>query len=97
MTEAIIVALITVTGSIVCQIIINRRTVQKELIERARQKQEVADTLSMIEKRLDEHNNYASRFSEMTSVIHDIQIGMASMQKDIEYLRKEVSNHHGNE
>lgn len=41
----------------------------------------IGNRLTKIEKKLDEHNHYAERFGE-------VKIDIASMKKDIEYLRK---------
>ena len=91
MTDAIIVALITVAGTVICQLIISRRSSAKDEVERAVRQQKLDDTLASIGDRLDEHNNYAQKFGEINESVNEIKIGMTSMKKDIEYLRKGTS------
>lgn len=91
MTEAIVVALITACGTIICQLIINRKTTQREEIERAVREQKLDDTLASIGDRLDEHNGYASKFGEISEAIGELKIGFTEIRKDIEYIRKGTS------
>ena len=65
-----IAALITAVGSIVGTILSNRRLVA--LLEYR---------MGEVEKRLDQHNHYAEKFS-------DAAVKIAEIQKDIEYMRK---------
>lgn len=81
MTEAIIVALITATCSIVCQIIITSSSRRKSEVEQAMKEQKLNDRLDAIEQKLDIHNGYAEKFGE-------ISISITSISKDIEYLKK---------
>lgn len=88
MTEAIIVAVITVIGTVITQLLINRKTSHLHSVEEAIRQQKLDDQLNVIRDRLDEHNNYAKKFGEVSDSINGIKIDMTSMKKDIEYLRK---------
>lgn len=82
MSEAIIVALIAALGSIVGQWLISRNASEKRKIEDAVRDARLDDRLTGVEKRLDEHNNYASRFSE-------IQTDIAVIKNDVKTLYKQ--------
>lgn len=88
MTEAIIVALITATASIIGQWLISRKQRTDETTARAVKDKEVSDRLERIEERLDEHNNYAERYNQHAERLNDIAISLAKMSKDIEYLKQ---------
>lgn len=81
MSEAIIVAVITASASIICQFVIAKAQHEKD-------KTGLAVTLKGIEDRLDEHNSYASKIGGLAEDIGKLTISMTEMQKDIEYLRK---------
>lgn len=89
MTEAIIVALITAAGSIICQILISRKSAEKQEIADAVRQQSINDQLDVIRGRLDEHNGYAKMFSEVTGSFQEMAITITEMKKDIEYMRKD--------
>lgn len=80
MSDAILVAIITASASVICQIIISNKTRKDQDAKQAARDQEVEDRLKGIEKRLDIHNNYAEKLS-------DISISLTAIKKDIEYLR----------
>ena len=90
MSNDIIVALIGFAGIVVGAIIGYFTSVKKNAVIEAKREQEQIDNFKQIfkrfdsvDKRLDEHNHYAEKFS-------DISKSMAAMQKDIEYLKKGI-------
>lgn len=80
MTEAIIVALITATASIIGQWLIYRKQRTDAEVKQAVKDKEISDRLSHIEEKLDIHNGYADKLG-------DVAISLAKMQKDIEFLK----------
>lgn len=82
MTEAIIVALITASATVICQLIINTKARKDQDAKQAARDQEVEDRLKGIERRLDAHNHYAEKLG-------DIAIALTAIKKDIEYIRGE--------
>ena len=80
MTEAIIVAIITASASVICQLFISAKTKKESDIKQAVKDKEFTDRLTHIEERLEQHNNYAEKLG-------DVAIALAKMQKDIEYLK----------
>lgn len=87
MTEAIIVALITATASIIGQWLISRKQKADETTARAVRDTQLEDRLKHIEERLEEHNAYAERYNQHAEKLGDIAISLAKMSKDIEYLK----------
>ena len=81
MSEAIIVALITASASVICQFVIARTQHEKD-------KTDLAVTLKGIEDRLTVHNEYAEKIGGLAADMHQLRNNMTAMQKDIEYLRK---------
>lgn len=88
MDTEIIVSLIGFAGIVVGAIIGYFTSVKKNAVIEAKREQEQADNFKQIfkrfdgvDKRLDEHNHYAEKFSEIAN-------SMTAMQKDIEYLKK---------
>lgn len=81
MTEAIIVALITATASIIGQWLISRKQRTDEEVKRAVKDAEISDRLTHIEERLEQHNQYAEKLG-------DVAISLAKMSKDIEFLKQ---------
>lgn len=86
MGESVLIALITgilaVTGSYAGNVAITRKKSQEDAIRDAQREQRQRDRMEVIERKLDEHNQYAEKLG-------DIRDDMTKMQKDIEYLRKE--------
>ena len=80
MNEAIIVALITASASVLCQIIISNKQKRETETAQAVRDKEFDDRLKVIEHKLDEHNGYAEKLS-------DIAIAIVKLQKDVEYLK----------
>lgn len=82
MSEAIWVAIITGVCAVLGQFLISRAQTAKRKIDDAVRDARLDDRLAGVEKRLDEHNRYAARFSE-------IQTDIAVIKNDIKTLYKE--------
>lgn len=80
MTDAIIVALITATASIIGQWLISRKQKADNETRQAVRDAQFEDRLKHIEERLETHNQYAEKLG-------DVAINLAKMSKDIEYLK----------
>ena len=83
MSNDIIVALIGFAGIVVGAIIGYFTSVKKNAVKQSDNFKEIFKRFDSVNKRLDEHNHYAEKFS-------DIAKTMAVMQKDIEYLKKGI-------
>lgn len=85
MNEAIIVAIIPAIASVIGAFIAARSAVDKKTreddIKDAQREQRQQDQLEEIKHKLDVHNGYAEKLG-------DIQLDIAGIHKDIEYLRK---------
>ena len=81
MSEAVLVAIITATASVICQYVIARTQHEKD-------KTDLAVTLKGINDRLDTHNHYAEKIGDLAEDMEKLTVAMAKMEKDIEYLRK---------
>lgn len=78
---AIVVAIIAAGGSVFGQWLISRSANEKRKVEEAVRDARLEDRLKSVEKKLDEHNGYASRFAE-------IQTDIAVIRNDIKTLYK---------
>ena len=85
----IVVAIIALISSILGGVIGYISKSKKQAVEEAKREQAQNDSfdklfteMNAIKKRLDIHNKYAEKFGE-------IEISLASIKKDIEYIRKE--------
>lgn len=85
MNEAIIIAIIPAIASVIGAFIAARSAVDKKTreddIKDAQREQRQQDQLEEIKHKLDIHNGYAEKLG-------DIQLDIAGIHKDIEYLRK---------
>lgn len=81
MSEAIIVALITASASVICQLLISAKQRKDNETKQAVRDKDFEDRLLRIEERLTTHNNYAEK-------LNDMSISLAKMSKDIEYLKE---------
>ena len=88
MSDAVIVGIISVIGSIVVQLIVsyskNRETDAKMAAHEQEQKdrlESITDWMKTVDRKLDEHNGYAKKFADTSKDI-------ALIQKDIEYLKR---------
>ena len=80
--ESIIVAIITGVFAVIGQLLISRNQASKRKVDDAVRAAKLDERLARIEKRLDEHNNYASKFS-------DIRTDIAVIKNDIKTLYKQ--------
>lgn len=80
MSDAIIVALITASATVICQLILSVKQKKDSDTKQAVRDRELEDRLTQIEHKLDVHNGYAEKLS-------DIALSLVAMQKDIEYLK----------
>ena len=81
MSEAVLIAIITGACAVVGQLIISRAQTAKRKVDDAVRDARLDDRLAGVEKRLDEHNRYAARFSE-------IQTDIAVIKNEIKTLYK---------
>ena len=88
MSDTVKSALIAVAGSIIVQIIILIAQRSKEKTEREVRQAKLDAKLQIIDDKLEEHNNYASRLSEIGTCI-------ALIKQDIEYLKNGLFNKEG--
>ena len=78
MSEEIIIAIIAALGSVLGQWLISRKQSQDRAIAEAEIETRLDMRLQGVEKRLDEHNNYASK--------------IGSIQTDIAVIKNEIKN-----
>ena len=83
MSDVIVVAIITGICSVVGQWLITRQQSQKRKVDDAVRDARLEDRLKSVERKLDEHNGYASRFNE-------IGIDIAVIKNELKNLHKEV-------
>lgn len=62
---SIIVALIPAVASIICQMIISNKNHRDDGMRKAADQQKLDDRLVNIEKKLDEHNQYAKKIGQI--------------------------------
>ena len=93
MSEEIIAPLITgvlaVIGSFVGNYAIAIKKSREDAIKEAEREQAQKDQLENINKRLDEHNHYAEKFAKNSEKLADVDIKLAQLQKDVEYLKSD--------
>lgn len=86
MTESVLLEIISVIGSIIAAYIAAMSAVKKKSreddIKAAQREQRQQDQLEEIKNKLDIHNGYAEKLGE-------IQLDIAGIHKDIEYLSKQ--------
>lgn len=81
MSDTVLVALITGLCAVIGQWLISHNTNQKRKVDDAIRDARLDDRLAGVEKRLDEHNNYASRFSEIQTDIAVIKTEITSLKE----------------
>ena len=69
MSETILIALITGGVTLACNLLSNWSARKKEAVSQAIRDQEITDKLTVLEKKVDEHNGYAKRFGEIEKSI----------------------------
>ncbi len=79
MSDPVLVALITGLCDVVGQWLISRNQNEKRKVDEAVRDARLEDRLRSVERKLDEHNGYASRFAE-------IQTDIAVIKNDIKTL-----------
>jgi len=82
LSETVLVAIITGICAVFGQWLITRQQTAKRRIDEAVRDAKLDDRLAGVEKRLDEHNRYAEKFSA-------IQTDIAVIKNDIKTLYKE--------
>lgn len=82
MSENVLIALITGLCAVIGQWLISRSQNEKRKTEEAVRDARLEDRLRSVEKKLDVHNGYAEKFSE-------IQTDIAVIRNDIKTLYKE--------
>lgn len=83
MSDVVMAALIGAVASVIVNIINNWQVSKKRAVEDAVRETNLQNRLNNIESKLTTHNNYAEKITE-------IQMSVAQIQKDIEYLGKAV-------
>lgn len=81
MSDTVLVAIITGICAVLGQWLISKQTVKQKKTDDAVRDARLDDRLAGVEKRLDEHNRYASKFAE-------IQTDIAVIKNDIKTLYK---------
>ena len=80
MSDPVLIALITGLCAVVGQWLISRSQNEKRKVEEAIRDARLEDRLKSVEKKLDEHNGYASKFAS-------IQTDIAVIKSDLKHLR----------
>ena len=81
MSDAVVVALIAGICSVIGQWFISRRQNRDRETAEAVRDQRIEDRLQAVEKKLDEHNGYASRFAEIGADIAVIKNDIKTLYK----------------
>lgn len=96
MSDAVIVGLMSVIGSIICQSMISRSKNRENDAKMAAHEQlqqdrleEVRTELVEVKKRLDSHNGYAQKFAETSKDIAVIAERQMAIKKDVEFLKSD--------
>lgn len=91
----IIIAIIGLIGSIIGGVFTYLAKTRKVAIEEAKREQQQSDLFEKIfekfervERRLDEHNNYAEKFGTVEVKIGSVEKTLLSISKDIEYMKQ---------
>ena len=81
LSDAVIVAIIAAIGSVLGQWLISRKQAQDRAIAEAERDVKLEMRLSSVEKKLDEHNGYASRFQTIGEDIADIKTKISNLEQ----------------
>ena len=81
MSDTVLVAIITGGVTLTVNLLANWSARKKDAIERAVSEQEIKDKLDVLEKKVDEHNQWGIKFG-------DTATSLKIIQKDIEWLKK---------
>ena len=79
--EAIISALIVALSSIIVQVLINKNNRAKEHEEQSVYRARLEGKMTNIEKKLDEHNQYAEKLGSLRD-------SMLLIQQDVQYIKE---------
>lgn len=92
MSDAIVVGLFGLVGSVVVAVIssqANKRETSATIVAHEQKQQDAIDSIKEelvdVKKRLDSHNGYAEKFANSSK-------DMAVMQKDIEFIKDQLKN-----
>ena len=81
MSDIVIVAIITGICSVIGQWLISRNQNEKRRLDEAIRDARLEDRLRSVEKKLDEHNGYASRFAEIGTDIAVIKTDIKNIKE----------------
>ena len=81
MTEGIIIAIITGLFAVLGQWLISRQQTAKRKIDEAKRDQKLEDRISALEHKIDIHNGYAEKFSEIGTDIAVIKNDIKTLYK----------------
>ena len=81
MSDAVIVALITGACAVIGQWLISRQQNEKRRTDEAVRDARLEDRLQSVERKLDEHNGYASRFAEIGTDIAVIKNEIKNLER----------------
>lgn len=99
MSDAIIVGLISVAGSIIVQLIVSHsktRETNATIAAHEQKQQDAIDDVNKqlveVKKRLDSHNGYAEKFAAASKDLALTQKDVALTQKDVEFIKEQLKN-----
>lgn len=81
MSDVVIVALITGVCSVIGQWLISRSANEKRKVEEAVRDARLEDRLKAVERKLDVHNGYAEKFTEISTDIAVIKNDIKTLYK----------------
>ena len=81
MSDIVVVAIITGIFSVIGQWLISRNQNEKRKVEDAVRDARLEDRLKSVERKLDEHNGYASRFAEIGTDIAVIKNELKNLKE----------------
>ena len=88
-SESVIVALITGLCAVLGQWLISRKANIDKAILDAKREQKLEDRLKLLEDKIDEHNNYGTKFGEVAEKFGDVARDIAVIRNDIKTLYKQ--------
>ena len=81
MSEAILVAIIAALGSVIGQWLITRKQNQEKTVAEVKRDERLELRLRAVEEKLDLHNGYAERFSEIGKDLAVIKTEIKALQR----------------
>ena len=92
MSDAVVVGIISVVGSIIVQLIVSASKTKETnatIAAHEQKQQDIIDGIKIelveVKKRLDSHNGYAEKFA-------DARRDIAITQKDVEFIKEQMKN-----